>query len=134
MVVVCAHIRSDCVALLQGHTSLVGNLQLTNNILASSGSDGRVIVFDMTTGECIHRICAHDNSVTCIQFDDRYIVSGSNDGRVKLWNLQTGYFVRELTQPCDAVWRIAFRDDRIVMICQRNKKMVIEVLSFVPGE
>lgn len=67
---------SDCLALLQGHTSLVGQLQLTNDLLVTGGSDGRVIIFSLSTFECLHRLCAHDNSVTCLQFDDRFIVSG----------------------------------------------------------
>lgn len=79
--------RREFLALLQGHTSLVGQLQLDpiSNTLVTGGSDGRVIVFDLTTFETKHRLCAHDNSVTCLQFDDRFIVTGGNDGRIKLW-------------------------------------------------
>ena len=36
-----------CLALLQGHTALVCQVQLSNNVLISGGSDGRVIVFSM---------------------------------------------------------------------------------------
>ncbi|KAK4684701.1 F-box and WD-40 domain protein CDC4, partial [Tremellales sp. Uapishka_1] len=123
-----------CLALLQGHTSLVGQLQLTGDILVTGGSDGRVIIFNLSTLECIHRLCAHDNSVTCLQFDDRHIVSGGNDGRVKLWNVKTGAFIRELTKPCDAVWRIAFREGRVVILCQRDLQTALEVLSFRADE
>lgn len=117
----------ECLALLTGHTSLVGQLQLTNSILVTGGSDGRVIVFDLTTFECLYRLCAHDNSVTCLQFDDRFIVSGGNDGRVKLWALRTGAFVRELTKPCEAVWRVTFKDDKCVVLLKRGGKTVMEV-------
>lgn len=77
----------EFLALLQGHTSLVGQLQLdpVSSTLVTGGSDGRVIVFDLVNFETIHRLCAHDNSVTCLQFDDRFIVTGGNDGRIKLW-------------------------------------------------
>jgi F-box and WD-40 domain protein CDC4 len=84
----------DCLALLQGHTSLVGQLQLTDSVLVTGGSDGRVIVFSLATLECLHRLCAHDNSVTCLQFDDRFIVTGGNDGRVKLFDFKTGKLSR----------------------------------------
>jgi WD40 repeat protein len=78
---------SEFLVLLQGHTSLVGQLQLdpVSNVLVTGGSDGRVIVYNLTTFETQHRLCAHDNSVTCLQFDDRFIVTGGNDGRIKLW-------------------------------------------------
>lgn len=120
----------ECLALLQGHTSLVGQLQLTNDILVTGGSDGRVIIFSLSTFECLHRLCAHDNSVTCLQFDDRFIVSGGNDGRVKLWDLRTGAFIRELSKPCEAVWRVTFKDDKCVVLCKRGGKTVMEVSFF----
>ncbi|KAK8844560.1 hypothetical protein IAR55_006407 [Kwoniella newhampshirensis] len=124
----------ECLALLQGHTALVGQLQLSDTRLITGGSDGRVIIFDTQTLTCVHRLCAHDNSVTCLQFDDRFIVSGGNDGRVKLWDVRTGAFVRELTKPCDAVWRVSFKGDRVVVLCQRRGKTCLEVISFRPGE
>ncbi|WWD22891.1 hypothetical protein CI109_107386 [Kwoniella shandongensis] len=124
----------ECLALLQGHTALVGQLQLSDTRLITGGSDGRVIIFDLQTLTCAHRLCAHDNSVTCLQFDDRFIVSGGNDGRVKLWDVRTGAFVRELTKPCDAVWRVGFKGDRVVVLCQRKGKTCLEVISFRPGE
>jgi len=61
-------------------------------------------------------------------------VSGGNDGRVKLWDTRTGTFIRELTRPCDAVWRVAFKEDKCVILCQRGGKTVLEVLSFRSGE
>ncbi|KAL7420179.1 hypothetical protein Q5752_005145 [Cryptotrichosporon argae] len=38
----------DCTAILQGHTSLVGQLQLAYPRLVTAGSDGRVIIFDLS--------------------------------------------------------------------------------------
>jgi WD40 repeat protein len=125
---------SECLALLQGHTSLVGQLQLSNDRLVTGGSDGRVIVFNLANIECIHRLCAHDNSVTCLQFNDRFIVSGGNDGRVKLWDIQTGSFIRELTAPCEVVWRVSFKDDRVAILCKRAGSTVLEIVSFRPED
>jgi F-box and WD-40 domain protein CDC4 len=122
----------ECTAILQGHTSLVGQLQLDGDRLVTGGSDGRVIVFDLNDFSCVHRLCAHDNSVTCLQFDDRYIVSGGNDGCVKLWDVETGHTVRQLTRPCDAVWRVAFRNDKCVILCQRKGRTMLEVIGFRP--
>ncbi|WVQ76907.1 hypothetical protein IAR50_006585 [Cryptococcus sp. DSM 104548] len=124
----------ECLALLQGHTALVGQLQLEGNRLITGGSDGRIIIFDLTSYTCIHRLCAHDNSVTTLQFNHQFILSGGNDGRVKLWDLHSGRFVRELSRPCDAVWRVGIRGDRVVVLCQRDGKTCLEVVSFRVGE
>jgi F-box and WD-40 domain protein CDC4 len=85
---------------------------LTDKVLVTGGSDGRVIVFSLENYECIHRICAHDNSVTCLQFDDRFIVTGANDGSAKLWEFGTGKFIREIGQPSQRVDKLAYRDDK----------------------
>lgn len=103
---------SECLALFQGHTSLVGQLQLTDSTLITGGSDGRVIVFSLQTYKVLYQLMAHDNSVTCLQFDDRFIVTGGNDGKVKLWNFKTGEFVRILCEQSDQVWKVSFRDDK----------------------
>ncbi|KAK4055980.1 hypothetical protein OIO90_002974 [Microbotryomycetes sp. JL221] len=123
-------------ALLQGHTSLVGQVQIDpiSNVLITGGSDGRVIVFSLSTFERIHGLCAHDNSVTCLQFDDRFIVTGGNDGRIKLWDFKTGAYIRELAEPCDSVWRAVFRDDKCVTLCQRDGKTLLDVRTFRPSE
>ena len=123
----------DCLALFQGHTSLVGQLQLLDNTLVTGGSDGRVIVFSLKTYECLHRLCAHDNSVTCLQFDDRYIITGGNDGRVKLWDFNTGKFIREICEPCEQVWKVSYRDDKVVVLCKRGEKTCMDVITFRPA-
>lgn len=123
----------DCLALFQGHTSLVGQLQLLDNTLVTGGSDGRVIVFSLKTYECLHRLCAHDNSVTCLQFDDRYIITGGNDGRVKLWDFNTGKFIREICEPCEQVWKVSYRDDKVVILCKRGEKTCMDVITFRPA-
>ena len=109
-------------------------MQLSGNILVTGGSDGRVIIFDLERLVCLHRLCAHDNSVTCLQFDHRFLLSGGNDGRVKLWDIRTGQLIRELTHPCDAIWRVAFREDRCAILCQREGKTMLEMITFRPED
>ncbi|KAN0063675.1 hypothetical protein ACQY0O_003724 [Thecaphora frezii] len=122
----------ECLALFQGHTSLVGQLQLTDNMLVTGGSDGRVIIFSLDTFECIHRLCAHDNSVTCLQFDDRYIVTGGNDGRVKLWDFATGRYIRDVCEPCEQVWKVSYWNDKVVVLCKRDERTCMDVITFRP--
>lgn len=84
---------------------------------------------------CLERLCAHDNSVTGLQFDQRFILSGGNDGRAKVWDMQTGRFLRELTIASESVWRVAFKEDRAVVLCQREGGMSsLEFISFRPED
>jgi len=132
----------QCLRLLSGHTSLVGQLQLSTPHLLTGGSDGRVIHFleqpqpfplpPLYSRQ--HSLCAHDNSVTCLQFDDRFIISGGNDGHVKLWSLEDGSYIRDLIEPCDAVWRVGMKGDRLVVLCQRGGRTIMEVWSFRPED
>jgi F-box and WD-40 domain protein CDC4 len=116
-----------CTAILQGHTSLVGQLQMRNDTLVTGGSDGSVRVWSLLTNTPIHRLAAHDNSVTSLQFDDNRIVSGGSDGRVKIWSVETGQLVRELSQPAEAVWRVAFEEEKAVIMASRSNRTVMEV-------
>src|ERR1700761_4969816 len=118
---------SKCLAVLQGHTSLVGQLQMRDDILVTGGSDGSVRVWSLSEFQAIHRLAAHDNSVTSLQFDDTRIVSGGSDGRVKVWDLKKGTHVRELCKPADAVWRVVFEEEKAVLLANRNQKTVMEV-------
>lgn len=127
-------IHSKCLAILQGHTSLVGQLQLRGDTLVTGGSDGSVRVWSLKTYTPIHRLAAHDNSVTSLQFDESRIVSGGSDGRVKVWDLARGQLVRELGQPAEAVWRVVFEDEKAVVLASRGGKTVMEVWSFAPPE
>jgi hypothetical protein len=116
-----------CLSVLQGHTSLVGQLQMRNDILVTGGSDGSVRVWSLTDYQAIHRLAAHDNSVTSLQFDNSRIVSGGSDGRVKVWDLKKGTLVRELSQPAEAVWRVVFEEEKCVIMASRNGRTVMEV-------
>lgn len=122
-------------ALLQGHTALVGTLQLSNNILVSGGSDGRILVYSLLDMTLLYAICAHDNSVSCFQFDEHFIVTGGNDGAVRLWNLFDGSFIRQLTKPMHSVWKLAFRDDKVLALCKReDESLSMELFDFRPVE
>ena len=116
-----------CLAVLQGHTSLVGQLQMREDILVTGGSDGSVRVWSLADYQPIHRLAAHDNSVTSLQFDNTRIVSGGSDGRVKVWDLKKGTLVRELSSPAEAVWRVVFEEEKAVIMAARGGRTIMEV-------
>lgn len=107
---------------------------MRGNTLVTGGSDGSVRIWSLSAMAPIHRLAAHDNSVTSLQFDDTRVVSGGSDGRVKVWDLKTGHLVRELSQPADAVWRVAFEEEKCVVMACRQNRTIMEVWSFAPPE
>ncbi|GAA99572.1 uncharacterized protein L969DRAFT_86828 [Mixia osmundae IAM 14324] len=123
-------ITGESIAALQGHILLVTQVLIKDSILVSGGHEGSIMVTDLTTEEKVHRLLAHDNSITSLQFDSRYLVTGSNDGHVKLFDLKTGQFIRDLIEPCDLVWKVAIRDDKCVVLYQKQGRTVLSLISF----
>ena len=136
--------HSACLALLQGHTALVCQLQLTPTMLATGGSDGRVITFSLkdATFAVVQRLAAHDSSVSGLQLDERFLVTSGNDGRVRLYEFeQTAAgsplepqcrFVRDMCEPSESVWKVAYTRDTCAILSKKAGKMVVEIWSFKP--
>ena len=150
----------QCIALLQGHAALVCQLQLSQHLLVTGGSDGRVITFSLSTFQPLHRIAAHDSSVTSLQFDassfsgggdngngggdgdissdgareGQFLVTAGNDGRVKLWELATGRWIRDLSDVSTSVWKVGcvWGSGCVAVMCRREGKTVVEVWSMRP--
>lgn len=123
-------------AILEGHTALVCQLQLSPTILATGGSDGRVITFSLEQKPypVLHRIAAHDSSVTSLQFDKNFLVTGGNDGRVRLFETRTGAYIRELSEASESVWKVAYSYDTCAVMCRRAGKTVMEIWSLKSKE
>ncbi|OJA18321.1 hypothetical protein AZE42_02800 [Rhizopogon vesiculosus] len=126
----------NCIAQLAGHTALVCQLQLssTAGLLATGGSDGRVIMFSLRSFSALQRIAAHDSSVTSLQFDANLLITGGNDGRVRVFETQGGGYVRDLSERCESVWKCAYKKGTCAIMCKRNGKTVMEIWTFKPKE
>ncbi|MFZ3492398.1 WD40 repeat domain-containing protein [Streptomyces sp. 5.8] len=55
----------------------------------SGEDDGRIRIWDTTTGRCARTLDGHTDEVYGVALtpDDRYLLSGSSDGTLKLWEL-----------------------------------------------
>lgn len=133
--------RSTCLALLQGHTALVCQLQLSPTLLATGGSDGRVITFALGASfAAVQRLAAHDSSVTGLQLGARFLVTSGNDGRVRLFRRERERgavgarfeYVRELSEPSESVWKVVCTRETCAVMCKRGGKTVMEIWSFRP--
>ncbi|KAI5995454.1 WD40-repeat-containing domain protein [Pisolithus albus] len=126
----------NCIALLPGHTALVCQLQLSSSagLLATGGSDGRVITFSLRDYSPLQRIAAHDSSVTSLQFDSNFLITAGNDGRVRVYETQSGAHVIDLSERSESVWKVACKYGTCAIMCRRAGKMVMEIWSFRPKE
>jgi F-box and WD-40 domain protein CDC4 len=107
-------------------------MQLSPTILATGGSDGRVITFSLENYSTLQRIAAHDSSVTALQFDENFLVTGGNDGRVRLFETKTGRYVRDLIDSAECVWKVGYKGDVCAVMCKRGGKTVMEFWNFGP--
>lgn len=91
---------------LNGHDSPVralvfGNGQ--NSVLASGGSDGAVVVWDVVSETGLFRLIGHRGGITNLQFiefggkqQQNLLVSSSLDGLVKIWDLSAQCCIQTL--------------------------------------
>jgi WD40 repeat protein len=76
---------------LRGHAGRVTGVAINpdGTILATSGVDGTVRLWDMATGEQILTLTGHSLAVTGVDFspDGRYLVASGSDGTVRVYVL-----------------------------------------------
>ncbi|KKA23065.1 Cell division control protein Cdc4 [Rasamsonia emersonii CBS 393.64] len=114
---------------LEGHTSLVGLLDLKNDRLVSAAADSTLRIWDPETGQCKSTLSAHTGAITCFQHDGQKVISGS-DRTLKMWDVRTGECVKDLLTNLSGVWQVRFNDRRCVAAVQRDGLTYIEVLDF----
>ncbi|KAK0211243.1 WD40 repeat-like protein [Desarmillaria ectypa] len=68
------------------HSSSVLSICVYNGLLASAGSDRRVVVWDLEKNELVKVISDHEDSVLCVRFDDERLVSCSKDRYVRTYS------------------------------------------------
>jgi len=114
---------------LEGHSSLVGLLDLQQNRLVSAAADSTLRIWDPEYGHCKSTLSAHTGAITCFQHDGQKVISGS-DRTLKMWNVKNGDFVKDLLTDLSGVWQVKFDERRCVAAVQRNNQTYIEVLDF----
>ena len=111
---------------LEGHSSLVGLLDLSHDHLVSAAADSSLRIWDPESGQCKHILSAHTGAITCFHHDGDKVISGS-DGTLKMWNVRTGQFIRDLLTDLSGVWQVKFNERRCVAAVQRDSITYIEV-------
>ncbi|KAJ3813248.1 WD40 repeat-like protein [Lentinula aff. lateritia] len=67
------------------HLSSVLSICVHNGILASAGSDRKIVVWDLEKNKVVKVISDHEDSVLCVRFDDKRLVSCSKDRTVRTY-------------------------------------------------
>lgn len=137
----------ECCQSLQGFvvgtTSLDCVMQQANSrvILASSGLDHFVWVWDLSTGQRLHQLKGHDSNVwaTALSHDGQTLASGSYDGTIKLWDVATGallhtcrghqHFVRSVAFAPKGPLVASGSDDCTVKLWHRETGACIQTLT-----
>ncbi|KAJ7507263.1 WD40 repeat-like protein [Mycena galericulata] len=84
--------------------------------VVSASGDGKMILWDIASGERVRTFEGHDRGLACIEFKEDLIISGSNDCKIKIWSAATGACLRTLVGHEALVRALAFdaRSGRLV--------------------
>ncbi len=104
-------------------------------ILASSGNDKTIKLWDVQTGQCIETLSGHHMGIRSLGFspEGRTIASGSHDKTIKLWNVQRGICINTLHQHSKSVWSVTFSEDSQHLI-SGSKDETIKYWNVETGE
>jgi WD40 repeat protein len=86
------------------------------SLIATSGTDNKIKLWDALTGDLIETLTGHKNDVSCIAFspDSQIIASGagghdaSGESSIKLWKVSDGSLIRTLDGHGDWVYDVEF--------------------------
>jgi WD40 repeat protein len=88
--------------------------------IAAGGGDGKVSVYDATTGKEVYSLAGHEGPVLAVAWSSngRQLASGGTDGKVKVWDMRAGREEYTLTEDA-AVVALAWRPDGRQLITSR---------------
>jgi len=110
-----------CTHTLSGHQDAVASIaiSLDANLIASTGEDGSIRVWNIAEQKCVADLEGHQDWVRSVALttDAKFLISGSRDGSVRIWNIGTGQSIRTFSERIMLLTKIALNpQERLVAI------------------
>lgn len=122
---------SGSMSTLQGHTSLVGLLRLSDKFLVSAAADGSLRGWD--SSDYSRMFSYHHNNLSAITtffMNDNILVSGS-EGQFNIYNLRTGDLIHSnILRDADQIWSVNFKGRILVAAVEKEGQSFVEILDF----
>ncbi|MBA63410.1 MAG: hypothetical protein CMJ76_13715 [Planctomycetaceae bacterium] len=85
----------------------------SSDLFATAGGNGKVTVWNRTTGEIHGNFRGHKGYIRGLVFspDGRWLASGGQDAKICLWDLEAFKLKSELNQHANTVYSLAFSPD-----------------------
>jgi predicted NACHT family NTPase len=135
----------QCLKTLQGHTGQVWSVAFSpippnpayqgefGGILASSGADNTMKLWDVSSGQCLKTFQSDNGQVKSVAFspDGKTIASGGDDSLVRYWDISTGDCFRICQAHTQSVVSVAFSPDgKTLASCSEDRTVRLwDILS-----
>eukprot|EP01102_Stenamoeba_stenopodia_P003693 TRINITY_DN13851_c0_g1_i1.p1 TRINITY_DN13851_c0_g1~~TRINITY_DN13851_c0_g1_i1.p1 ORF type:complete len:326 (+),score=29.78 TRINITY_DN13851_c0_g1_i1:59-979(+) len=128
----------ECMATFLGHVSwatAVLPLRPEDDMIASGGLDGFVIIWKLSTGARLGTLCHNPGSMveSMILLADGTLVTGSSDRTVRAWNYKTCQTLHKLQLPCAVLSLLDMQDGNILIALSEHSNHWIELRSTTQG-
>ncbi|MBD2360630.1 serine/threonine protein kinase [Anabaena minutissima FACHB-250] len=113
---------------LPGHENAVSSVAISRDgkIIASSGDDRTIKLWNIATSEEIATLKGHSRKVNVVVIspDGKTLVSGGDDNTIKIWNLKTRQVIHTLAAHSDAIHALAISPNSKTLVSGSDDKTI----------